>query len=310
MAEKVRVGTVILTWKDGLVQVGTSPEHSFTVTSMEDKDVAWLRDLLAGRVSPNSLPICADRRALLQKMRETHLLEPVSQPALSQLRLRIVGIDRITAQVARLLVEEGARFLDLRDSRPVDWEVEYLFEPDSLGTPRGRALRGELAGSGVFLGRSAQPQLVISSESRVIEPKRAASYLYRDVTQLPIILEDRSVLVGPLLVPGSTACFNCLDHQTCERVAQWPCLKEQLLASPTPLPTPSLAAAAAGFAANLLQSFLLYPGAAPDGSPTLSTWFAGKQWRLGETGVTETVWEPHSKCGCQAERLFEGTGGG
>lgn len=307
MVERVREGTVVFSWGGGLTQVGTSPEHSFTLVGLDADLEWWLRKHLDGTPLPASRKLTAAQKRVVRQMRHHGLVESGASSALSRLRIRIMGLDRITIPLTRTLVAQGARFLDLRDSQIVNDEVSYLFPLGDQGSTRHACLKAELVPRGALLGKSTHPQLIVTTESHLIEPLRAGNLLYRDTPQLPIILDDRSIQVGPLLVPGSTPCFECLDLHRQEQLPRWPELRAHLLQQRPPEPEPALASLAAGLAANVIGSALMPP---PPSAAVESTdashrpWYSGTAWRVHETGVECLHWDHHPQCGCVPARLL------
>lgn len=86
-----------------------------------------------------------------------------------------------------------------------------------------------------------------------VDPRRAAALLSADVTHIPLTLDGGSAAVGPVVVPGRTACLACLDAARRRDDAQWPSIAAQLLGRPRPDVDVALAAEA-GRAARFLLS--------------------------------------------------------
>ena len=86
-----------------------------------------------------------------------------------------------------------------------------------------------------------------------VDPRRAAALLSADVTHIPLTLDGGSATVGPVVVPGRTACLACLDAARRRDDAQWPTIAAQLLGRSHPDVDIALAAEA-GRAARFLLS--------------------------------------------------------
>lgn len=86
-----------------------------------------------------------------------------------------------------------------------------------------------------------------------VEPRRAAALLSEDVTHIPLTLDAGSATIGPVVVPGRTACLACLDAARRRDDAHWPTIAAQLLGRPRPDVDVALAAEA-GRAARFLLS--------------------------------------------------------
>ena len=61
------------------------------------------------------------------------------------------------------------------------------------------------------------PDLVVVSASMVAHPLDIATWLQRDVPHLIVTWMDTAVDVGPLVVPGVTACWYCVELTRAER---------------------------------------------------------------------------------------------
>lgn len=314
LVQQVRGGTVMLSIEDGMLQVGSSPGHSFVVTNISVEDERWLRSLLR-RGSTASAPstecgnnhdsgvALTDRRKALLLLLQQHglLLAPPRQLTFGQLRIRITGLDRVGIPLVRTLWTMGARHLDLRDRRTIDSEVEYLFPAAEKGTSRVETLWKEIRGSKMYLSRQSSPHLTISMENRVIDHGRAGLSLGQDISHLPIIVDDRSIQVGPVFIPSLTCCHLCLDYHQMDRLPGWPVLREAIRIDRAPRPSPALAGAAASLAAQMIDSMLtpVTPAAA---NPTEDPhWYRGLALRVFEGGVEELRWDPHPRCQCRAE---------
>ena len=75
----------------------------------------------------------------------------------------------------------------------------------------------------------------------VPDPVVSAEWLRRDVPHLLVRVGDRSVRVGPVVVPGVTACARCLHLHDGDRDSAWPALAGQLVTLPV-APPPLLVA--------------------------------------------------------------------
>lgn len=76
------------------------------------------------------------------------------------------------------------------------------------------------------------------------------------VPHLVVSPRAASVRIGPLVVPGRTACLQCLDLARRDSDPAWPSLTRQLQARGTPLPDPVLVASAAALAAGCITRWL------------------------------------------------------
>jgi len=122
-------------------------------------------------------------------------------------------------------------------------------------------------------------------------PRERADELLRDGTPHLVVTGGPDAwTVGPLVVPGHTACLRCVDAQLGERDPRRGLVLEQLTRhSAHPPPDPLLQALALPWAA---RDVLLYlAGTAP---PTWSTSYTFRRSGAPE----ESSWGRHPHCGC------------
>lgn len=150
---------------------------------------------------------------------------------------------------------------------------------DLPGAPGGSDLPG---GSGV----------VVLAAHHVLSPHRAARWMTRDVPHLPVIVLDQAALVGPLVVPGSTACLRCADEHRLDDDPAWPAIGAQLLRRRP-----------AGLAADprVLAEVVAVLGRALSGDPAAGP-LAGVEVRIdGRSGAVSRRDRPwHERCLCRS----------
>jgi bacteriocin biosynthesis cyclodehydratase domain-containing protein len=112
-------------------------------------------------------------------------------------------------------------------------------------------------------------------------------------------VRETTGVVGPLVVPGRTACLRCLDLTRAERDAAWPRLAAQLAVRRERQADPCdvvLAALVAAQAAAQALSFLdraAVGGTLPaTANGTLEVAMRDWRWR-------RRSWSPHPACGCR-----------
>lgn len=96
--------------------------------------------------------------------------------------------------------------------------------------------------------------VVIAVSHRLTSPHRAARLMAADLTHLPIELAGDRVRVGPLIVPGVTACLACRSAHRRDADPSWPHLAAQLLGRPAVRTDPALLVEAAAVTAHLLRA--------------------------------------------------------
>jgi bacteriocin biosynthesis cyclodehydratase domain-containing protein len=101
-------------------------------------------------------------------------------------------------------------------------------------------------------------------------------------------------VVGPLVLPGRSACLRCLDLARTDRDPAWPLILAQLAGRQPDPPAcdASLAAAVAAQAAAQALAFTDRPDQpGPVTNGTLEFVLPGWQWR-------RRTWPPHPDCTC------------
>src|SRR5215468_2268852 len=165
--------------------------------------------------------------------------------------------------------------------------------------PRGlRASADGPAGSGRrAIGGRAQPRrpsLVVLADSHRRElPAVLAMKL---VPHLAVSASEAIGVVGPLVLPGRSACLRCLDLTRAERDPAWPLILAQLSAQAGADPPGCdtvLATTVAAQAVAQALAFIDQNGQAPAvTNGTLELVLPGWQWR-------RRTWQPHPQCGCR-----------
>src|SRR5207249_2867267 len=104
-------------------------------------------------------------------------------------------------------------------------------------------------------------------------------------------------IVGPLVLPGRTACLRCLDHVRADSDPSWPLILAQL-GTRRPDPPAADAALAAEVAAQAARQVLIAIDRTPVASAavngTLELVLPGWQWR-------RRSWRRHPGCLCSGQ---------
>ncbi len=132
----------------------------------------------------------------------------------------------------------------------------------------------------------ASTRVVLLAAHRV-DPRRANGLMRDDVTHVPLVLDGSSAVIGPVVVPGRTACLACLDAARRRDDPQWPTVSAQLLGRPRPAVDIALAAEA-GRAARFLLS-------APIGATSRSL-----RLRADSLRRAWTLHRPSEDCRCRS----------
>lgn len=223
--------------------------------------------------------------------------------ARSAARVEVRGAGRAGAALASLLAGAGVgtvRVCDGRETRGVDVGAGGL-ALEHVGQPRAEAAIAAYRRHAPRTRRdlSGDPDLVLLTDRGTSD---AADELVRaGIPHLPLQVLDATAWIGPLVLPGRTACLRCVDAHRRDRDPAWPALAAQLTAPP-PTGEPgvdgALAAAAAAHAALAALDHL--DSNALGGRAELAG--RGLVLRLPGGIPQRLSWQPHGSCGCQWDR--------
>ncbi len=222
-------------------------------------------------------------------------LDPVDERLLAALELGTTrpALD-VIAREAGGRVEDAGALLDRLDGL---LEAPPPRRPSAVTVLGGGPVAGLLARvlreHGVPEGteRGADPALVVLCGEHVLAPASHAAWLRRDVPHLPVLLGDTSARIGPLVVPGETACLGCLERHRADADPAWSAIAGQLLGRPAPAPGAVVVVELAALAARTVLALLDHREVLGD----------GEQLRvdLATGAVSRRSWAPHPECGCR-----------
>lgn len=139
-------------------------------------------------------------------------------------RVVVHGAGRVGGPLAALLSSAGVgtvEAVDRQPTRPSDLTVRGLTEHD-LGRSRGDAVSASLRS----LSSVRRPALVVLTDDGADETAQA---LCKDgMPHLVARVDEHIGTVGPLVLPGRSACLHCLDLVRTELDPGWPALAAQL----------------------------------------------------------------------------------
>lgn len=234
-------------------------------------------------------------------------------------RVQVRGAGRVGAMVAALLAAAGVGGVEVVDSGRVEpWETAPGGLPaEAVGERRATAARrlvgrwrrargpGGPARPGEGSGGFGLSLVVVTPRdglgAYVPDPLPAQRWVTTGTPHLYAGVIEATGVVGPLVLPGGTACARCLQEERTDREPDWPRLLAQWRSGarhPLPACDLGLATAVAGLAAAHALAFL-------DGDLPAST---STRW---EMSLPLSEWRaerlrPHPACPCGASRGGEG----
>ena len=199
--------------------------------------------------------------------------------------VRVCGAGRIGSSVACLLAASGVGHVTCRDRRPAgpaDAAPAGLDLTDA-GAPRERGVAravGRVAPDVRTDDDGTRPDLVVLTDDR--DPGLIDELMAERIPHLSATAAEAIGVVGPLVLPGRSACLRCLDLTRRDRDPAWPLIAAQLAGkSPaTPACDAVLATAVAAHAASQVLAFIDRAGPEPTAvNGTLELVLPDWRWR-------------------------------
>ncbi len=247
--------------------------------------------------------------------RDPHTLQFGVDPAVTVLTDVAPAVEHLIAVLAAGVSRSGYRMMaDVR--RVPRSEADALLTalapcllPETEAAPESETAAGGsvvLGGGEVALGlarllddaglrlrdRRRAPRLAVLVADRVVRPADHRGWLRRDIPHLPVVVGDTAITVGPLVLPGASACLHCAALHRRDDDSAWPAIAAQLAAHPAPARHPLREAAALALAARVVATAL-------DGHART---VAGREWRVAGDGseLSERAIALHPECRCAA----------
>ena len=228
------------------------------------------------------LPATDDSAALLARLGAG--LDPVGLPPRSAAlvaSLSVAGLVVAPAERTRRAGLRAATGVHLPGSSP--WHDELVARLGAIGVSVGAARdrAGDRTGD--------EADLVVALTAG--EPPREAAdrWLLEDRTVLFVAVVDGRVRVGPWVVPGATACLQCLDGHARERDPRHPVVLEQLGETAVAEAEPWLVSLGLAWACADVARWCH--------AQLPSTWSA-TVWMDEAVAPTVEHWSRHPWCGC------------
>lgn len=138
------------------------------------------------------------------------------------------------------------------------------------------------------------PDIVIAVGPALATTRLAETLARSGIPQLFTHVREATGVVGPLVVPGVSACVRCLHMHRSDRDPAWPTIALQLARTAPPAPACPAGVAAVVAGTTALQALAWIDGEHPatvNGTLELAL----PDWRLRRRS-----WPPHSECSCGA----------
>jgi hypothetical protein len=195
---------------------------------------------------------------------------------------------------ASALARRQAATIEIRGQGPAGPAIARLLAAAGAGRLDGPA-GAAVAGAGRRRA-GTPPSLIVLTERQ--PPEAVSALLASRVPHLAMSTAEAIGVVGPLVLPGGSACLRCLDFTRAEHDPAWPLILAQLVRRPPAVPAGGavLIAAVAAQAAAQVLDFLDRPAEAPAAvNGTLELVPPGWRWR-------RRTWPAHPLCTCGGHR--------
>jgi hypothetical protein len=203
-------------------------------------------------------------------------------------RVVVHGAGRIGGPLAALLSTAGVGTVEVVDrgtARPADLAVGGV-RPADLGRPRDEAVSAGLR----TLSSVRRPAVVVLTDETAAET--AVALAVDGMPHLVATVDEQIGTVGPLVLPGRSACLHCLDLTRTDLDPGWPAIAAQLDRRPRgAVPCDGVLAAQVASQAALQVLALLEGDAPASVGGTLELELPGWQWR-------RRSWPQHPGCPC------------
>lgn len=279
---RLRPGVPVLVRPDGPVQVGVARPVLIEGADPSAKAALALME-------PPGIPAAhGPGQATVARLREAGLLADSTEKSLAAtVEIRVAGALGVEIGVALAAAGVSTRY---EDAAPAH------IEPDAYSA---RHVSSTCAGAAHWTVAERAPWTPPPGEIAVgvaiaaggVSRTVTARWEYDGLPHLLISADEHGVDVGPLVVPGLTACAGCVAHHARERDPAWPALLLQLEAR-RPWVDPRVLTEAAGAAARLILTEL---SRTSDAAPVSASWRFEPLRSPQRRDVA-----PHPTCGCGA----------
>lgn len=158
---------------------------------------------------------------------------------------------------------------------------------EGVGAGGGR-VHGPVSGGWVSLG--SPDDVIVVVAHHLPHPAIASTLLSRDIPHVPVALQGDRIEIGPLVVPGRTACAACLAEARTREDPAWPMLAAQLVTRDSGPARPGLL-----WEAGLVAVDLITQDADARGAMSHSVTV-----RVGSLQRTLRTHAPSEECGCRS----------
>lgn len=219
------------------------------------------------------------------------------------------GHDRAAAHIAVGLASAGVGTVGIlgpdRITSMSDITSVGPFEPEVSWVEQiSEAVRRQ--GAHCTLVDSQRVDLIVIAQAGDVQPpwtdpELAHDLIADDIAHYPVAISGDQGRIGPLIIPGRTACLDCLDLRESDRDRAWPALVDQvrLRHHHTRAQDSALTALSSAAAVRAILNFL-DTSSDRRNSPESNGY---NEFRVSDQSATFVPVAPHPLCGCGWEQL-------
>jgi bacteriocin biosynthesis cyclodehydratase domain-containing protein len=325
---RLRAGLAVLRRGNDEIQIGLDPRRATVVSDLPASVIDVASALSGGSTAAELLAHVgptdtAQLHALLTRLTDLGLVEDASAPATAVPRR--LAADETTAKVRRAVSDPytradaavtihgdgrlavaigcqlaaagiGGVHVDARGTVGAE-DVGAGLSTDDIGRPRHTAAHDAIRQvDGTVRTHEQRPDLVVLTDALVPDPAIVADLMRRSLPHLPVRIRDGVGLVGPLIVPGKTACLTCADRHRADRDPHWPMLAAQLAGRSQFADLPTVHATA-GLAVT--QVLMVLRGLTDPGPRLPTVWNRALELDAVDGTIVHRPWPPHAQCDCR-----------
>jgi len=300
-APRLRDGLAVFSLDHNRVQIGlAAPVILDDLTASQAAYVASLERYAShlGATSPRD----STAGALLERLGALGVLAEADADAL-QRPPRVVtvhGADALGTAIGTCLAQAGIDRVIFDDDRPVArGNAQHVRNVSVAATRAQDAARvvNDTTAGGAISARHAASDVEVIVAFGVPPVTLTHDLMARDQPHLPVVTDELGITVGPLVIPGQTACLTCIGIERTDRDPAWPYVALQCNGERAPRASAAIRAIATGLAVDAVLGYL-------DGSSA-----SHSRWRIEERVSTGTGPElgiriakdrtfVHPGCGC------------
>lgn len=215
----------------------------------------------------------------------------------AEARVLVLGAGRVGAPLAGLLATAGIGSVDVLDDVTAGAQDTGIggLELQDVGRSRGEAARERLreAAPSAAGGPIPRADLVVLAPSRPEQLEDARSAVDPQTPHLLAEVRETVGVVGPLVLPGRTACLRCLDLTRTDLDPDWPSLAAQLA-----MPSRARVACDGPLAVAVAAQAAFQVLALVDGTTDPAALGGTLELALPDWRWRRRSWPLHPECGC------------